>query len=125
MSANYRQKVISYCYDDEIKEFYKEWIVDFCDILNRTYLKYSKLIRYYSENIDNLLKTIDSTIEFNDTPQDLYEDTINYKTSVQTNKTEGDSLINRLNQLRYKLIDVYNEWLKEFNSLFIVSAYYD
>ena len=74
---------------------------------------------------DNLLKTIDSTVEFNDTPQDVYEDTVNYVTTVQTNKTEGDSLINRLTQLRYKLIDVYNEWLKEFKPLFIVGAYYD
>lgn len=122
---NYRQKIIAYVYEDEVQEYYKEWIVNFCNILNNTYTKYTKLIKYYNDNIDNLLKTIDSTVEFNDTPQDVYQDTVNYVTTVQTNKTEGDSLINRLTQLRYKLIDVYNEWLKEFKPLFIVGAYYD
>lgn len=122
---NYKQKVIAYIYDDEVEEYYKEWIVNFCNILNNTYIKYTKLIKYYTDNIDNLMKTIDSTIEFNDTPQDVYEDTVDYRTTVQTNKTEGDSLINRLNQLRYKLTDIYTEWLKEFKPLFIISAYYD
>lgn len=124
---NYRQKIVGYLNEDELEELYQMWISDLSTIITDTYTKYSKLIDYYQNNIDKLMDPLMSITELNDTPQEILDidDTESYVSTRQTTKTESQDRINRLNQLRYKLIDVYNEWSREFNKLFIVGAYYD
>lgn len=91
-----------------------------------SYGNYSKLIALYTSEESNLMDTIKSTSlsKYNDTPQDGgdYSETDNHvsnATKVES-ETQGDTVINRLDEIRKKIRNFYNDWYKEFEKLFMI-----
>lgn len=90
-------------------------------------LKYSKLVELYTAQAGNLLNQIksNSVSKFNDTPQAAASGGFtgdNYTSNITQNEsgTDGDSIINRLDEVRRKLNSIYEDWAKEFEA-FIIS----
>lgn len=96
-------------------------------ILVSTFNKYSKIIDYYEANYDKLLVKLSTTTTINDVPQIPDEDFTgnDYVSTIQKTETDSDSLINQLNNIRYKLVDIYNDWAAQFKNLFRVEGIFD
>lgn len=86
--------------------------------------KYVPLISMYTTNIENLLGQIKtfSVNRFNDTPQntttsDIDVEDMNHVSTVNRTEssTDGDTLINRLEEVRSKLRSIFAEWASDFD----------
>lgn len=100
-------------------------------IFDRTYDKYSELLKYYASAkthlMDKINSTTDTTSKFTDTPQEGDED---YDDPYLTNKTTGHSesniepntMIMRLSEISRNFDTVMARWCDEFDKLFIEEA---
>lgn len=86
---------------------------------------YPDLIKLYSDNKTNLMNQINSNVinKFNDTPQNVNDsfasdDYVTNITQISTG-TDGDSMINRLNDIRNKIENLYNTWCNGFERFII------
>lgn len=101
--------------DDKIKKFARH----FCNIIKSTFSEYSQLISFYDNNRANLLDKLSNTTttRFNDTPENGGEfEADSYTSNFTKITTESDpgSLISRLDEVRRKLVDIYDKWCNEF-----------
>lgn len=87
--------------------------------------RYRALIGIYTNELNDLLAKIetDSETRFNDTPQnfpvsDGYA-ADNYTTTITGTKvkTDGTSIMNRIDEVQQKLRDIYADWAFQFNKL--------
>lgn len=88
--------------------------------------RYEKLIGIYEDELDNLMKPMESNSEtrFNDTPQNavVNPDTYtadNYTTTITSTKASTDltSKMNRIDEVQRLLKNLYSDWAFEFNKL--------
>lgn len=88
--------------------------------------RYEKLIGIYEDELDNLMKPMESASEtrFNDTPQNavVSADTYaadNYTTTITNTKASTDltSKMNRIDEVQRLLKNLYSDWAFEFNKL--------
>lgn len=90
-----------------------------------TYENRKVLIDFYSAAESSLMDNIKSTSlsKYNDTPQDGgnfdTDDHTTNSTRIETS-TAGDTPINRLDEIRKKLRNIYEDWYREFVKLFII-----
>ena len=98
------------------------------NIIMNTYDKYAQVYKYYKDKENSLMSMIESestgAIRYNDTPQnggDFNNDahTTNYTGSKTVNKTEGDTPINRLVEIKNKLSSILFEWSNEFDRIML------
>lgn len=116
--------------DDEVNLAFKEWGYRFISLLNMTYEYYFPLLEFYRSAKDNLMDditaTTNSSVKFNDTPQnpnnsEVYEGD-NYLTNFT--KTHGTtsspmmSKIMRLKEIQDNYKNVLYDWVKQFEKLF-------
>lgn len=89
--------------------------------------RYRTLINIYNDKLNNLLAQVetDSETRFNDTPQNLPVDdgfaADNYTTTITSSKvkSDGTSVMNRIDEIQQKLRDVFADWAFEFNKLIL------
>lgn len=86
---------------------------------------YIPIIRFYNGKINDLMAEVKSTSlsKYNDTPQDGgdFVTDAHVTTATQTEtSTEGDTPINRLDEIRKKLRDIYFEWYRNFQKTFVI-----
>lgn len=116
--------------DDEVvtSELKKQAVFKIIRIIVNTYPKYSQLMKYYGDLEDNLMKQIGSTTKatgrFNDTPQnggDFSDDehTSNITISESEVGVDGDTPIERLTEIKGKLVSIMYDWSNEFDKIFI------
>lgn len=127
--SRFRKHYIYWSDKDTLDEDdYFEIVLKIANILINTYDKYAPLMKYYSEKRDSLMAMIQSetngAIRYNDTPQnggDFSNDahTTNYTGSRTVNKTEGDTPINRLVEIKNKLSSILFEWSNEFDRIML------
>lgn len=87
--------------------------------------RYRALIGIYNNELNDLMKQVetDSETRFNDTPQNLPVSdgyaADNYTTTITSSKvkSDGTSVINRIDEVQQKLRDVYADWAFQFNKL--------
>lgn len=112
----------------------KEFANNFYAKFKITKQYYETLINLYESQESHLMDQVESSIEtlnkYNDTPQnggdfDTDNHTTNSNKSTTTSKSDVDTIISRLTEVRRKLVDVYNLWAKEFDGLFISHLNYD
>lgn len=90
-----------------------------------TQQRYRALINIYSDELNNLMNQVetDSETRFNDTPQNLPVNdgyaADNYTTTITSSKvkSDGTSVINRIDEVQQKLRDIYADWAFQFNKL--------
>lgn len=90
-----------------------------------TQQRYRALINIYTNELNDLLRQVetDSETRFNDTPQNLPVSdgyaADNYTTTITSSKvkSDGTSVMNRIDEVQQKLRDVYADWAFEFNKL--------
>ena len=117
---------------EEQNEVYARWWkFDFIPLFVNTWDKYTKLINLYEAKKNNLLDQVKSSSRsvntFNDTPQssadsDLWTDMDHISTSgknQQEGATDSTTPIERLDEIRRKLEDIYSEWINELGRCFI------
>lgn len=112
-------------------EVFEEFVINLIMVFLSTYDRYKKILDSYAAKENELLGQISSIntnkTRFNDTPQDSDEtffDDDEHATNVQINeaesKTDGNTPMQRLEEIRSLYANVYAEWCNEFDSLFIV-----
>lgn len=88
--------------------------------------RYEKLIGIYEDELDNLMKPMESASEtrFNDTPQNAVVSpeafaADNYTTTITNTKASTDltSKMNRIDEVQRLLKNLYSDWAFEFNKL--------
>ena len=127
--SRYRKHYIYWCKKDELEEGdYFEISLKLANIIINTYDRYAPLYKNYKDRENSLMSMIQSetnaNIRYNDTPQnggDFTDDshTSNFTGSHTTNTTEGDTPINRLNEIKDKLVSILFEWSEEFDKIFL------
>lgn len=107
---------------------------DFYAIFDETHLYYEKVISIFEQKENDLLKQIESSAEnevkFNDTPQnggDFATDDhlTNISKTKTTSKVDGATAMERIDEIRRRFTDLYNDWANRFDRLFISSLNYD
>lgn len=93
----------------------------------RTWLELSKgryetLIELYKNNEESLMKRVESTVQFNDTPQTTTSglDEDEYATTYTKNSTDGATVMARLSEVRALWVNLYEEWMAEFRKKFVL-----
>lgn len=94
---------------------------------NSTAAYYSPLITLYAAEQDNLMKELTnrSVTLYNDTPQDGGDFTGDEHTTTATqvvSNVEHDTKINRLDEIRKKLVNLYAEWCSDFYKNFHITT---
>lgn len=108
-------------------EFYKN---ELAPLLINTWRKYAYLVQLYEEKIDTLADRVKSAsatrTNFNDTPQesttDVWDDPTHETTltkSLQETESDLNTPMERLNEIRNKIEDIYAAWVYEFDKIFI------
>ena len=127
--ARFRKHYLYWTKKDELEEedFY-EITLKLANILMNTYPKYSQLYKYYKDKENQLMDMISSEtsgdVGYNDTPQnggDFSDENhrTNYTETRQTNRTEGNTPIERLKEIKDKLSSILFEWSEEFDRIFL------
>lgn len=102
------------------KNFYTVW--------NRSHIYYEKLIELQAANeakfLDQIASSTESENRFNDTPDQSGDySTADYTSNITkakiTSKTDGDTVLGRLEEVRRRFTDFYRAWANEFKDLFI------
>ena len=121
-------------WDINQKDLTRQFWKDFYTIFDGTHAYYEKLISLFESKENNLLNTVSSSVEneikFNDTPQNAGDfDTDNHTTNVSksktTSQTDAGTVMERLDEIRRRYTDLYNDWADRFDRLFICSLNYD
>ena len=90
--------------------------------LNDSQFHYDKIISLFNSNSSDLMKQLESTVQFNDTPQTtntgLSGDT--YATNYTVNKADAGTVMQRLNEVRDSYTSLYIDWVHEFGKKFVV-----
>ena len=106
------------------REFWKNFYL----IWNRSHVYYEKLIELQEGNeakiMDQIASSTESENRFNDTPDQSGDySTADYTTNITkakvTSKTDGDTVLGRLEEVRRRFTDFYRAWANEFKDLFI------
>lgn len=111
-------------------EVFEDFITNLVNIFLSTYSRYKRIIASYQTKENSLLSQISSTntnrTRFNDTPQDseqTFFDDDYHATNVTLNEatanTDGNTPMQRLEEIRSLYANIYNEWCNEFDSLFM------
>ena len=88
----------------------------------------------YEQKENDLLNQIESSAEnevkFNDTPQNGGDFTTddhltNISKTKTTSKVDGATAMERIDEIRRRFTDLYNDWANRFDRLFISSLNYD
>lgn len=114
--------------NDEIKaDKIKIWSRQFCNKLQCSFDEHKTLIDYYEGQKTHLLDTLSSstTTRFNDTPQNGGDFTADsYTTNFTKTTVESDpgTVIQRLDEVKRKLTDIYEKWTDEFKPLFLMEV---
>ena len=117
-----------FIYRDEAEEFDPAVAVDVNGAiytwLMATKDNYSYLIETYENERENLLNQLKTTTRttMSDTPQEigLWEDDEYISTrSGVTTSTDAGTLISRLDEIRRKITNIYEEWANEFREFII------
>lgn len=111
--------------EDDLDEAKAELAQTIWSIYQDTQDRFRALINIYNDELNDLLKPVSTTSEtrFNDTPQNLpVSDSYaadNYTTTITSSKvkSDGTSVMNRIDEVQQKLRDVYADWAFEFNKL--------
>lgn len=117
---------------EEQNEVYLSWWKeDFIPLFVNTWDKYTKLIKLYKEKENDLLDQVKTSSRslntFSDTPQseadtDLWTD-MEHTSTAGKNQQEGatdfSTPIERLDEIRRKLEDIYADWVLELGRCFI------
>lgn len=120
--------------NDENKNLFEKFLYKLINKIAFTQDRYLTLIKFYTQNKNDLLKQISTTSSrvsrFNDTPQDegvftTDEYTTNLTQDTQTASTDKDSLIIRLAEIQNNFENLYKNWLEEFTNLFIEELNYE
>lgn len=120
--------------NDENKKLFENFLYKLINKIAFTQDRYLTLIKFYTQNKNDLLKQISTTSSrvsrFNDTPQDegvfsSDEHTTNLTEDNTTAITDKDSLIIRLAEIQNNFENLYKNWIEEFTSLFIEELNYE
>lgn len=127
--ARFKDHYCCHNYEEDLSSNDKQKVAEkFANIIIITYDKYASLLDYYNEAKNKLMDPISSESEsigrFNDTPQnggDFADDvhTTNITKAKTTNKIDGDTKINRLEEIENKLHSYLYKWSNEFDKMFI------
>lgn len=84
--------------------------------------KYETLLQLYRNHEQSLMKRVESTTQFNDTPQSTTSglDGDNYATTYTKNATDGATVMARLSEVRALWTNLYEEWVEEFRKKFVL-----
>lgn len=90
--------------------------------LNLSTVRYEKLIELFSAQEDNLMNQLESTVQFNDTPQTSASglDADTYATTYTKSKADAGTVLQRLNEVRNLWDNVYDDWVREFGRKFVI-----
>lgn len=107
--------------DDDVIRFIDKIVI----IYNETKDRYLQLLKYYDDANNKLMDKMEteSVQRYNDTPQNGgYFDDDGHTTSITTNTSKSDltPIIDRLTDIRNKMVDIKKEWADEFKGLFII-----
>lgn len=85
-------------------------------------VRYEKLIEVFSAQENNLMKQLESSVQFNDTPQTSASglDADNYATTYTKSKADAGTVLQRLNEVRNLWSNVYDAWVREFGRKFVI-----
>lgn len=85
-------------------------------------VRYEKLIEVFSAQENNLMKQLESSVQFNDTPQTSASglDADNYATTYTKSKADAGTVLQRLNEVRNLWDNVYDDWVREFGRKFVI-----
>lgn len=106
----------------------REFIVKLLNIFNMTTEKYSVLLGFYASKKADLMNKIQSTssgsAKFNDTPQNYGEFSdddhmTNITKTEGSSSTDGDTLMERLNEIQNKYRKILQDWSNEFEKIFV------
>lgn len=120
--------------NDENKKLFENFLYKLINKIAFTQDRYLTLIKFYTQNKNDLLKQISVTTRresrFNDTPQDegvfsSDEHTTNLTEDNTTSSADKDSLIIRLAEIQNNFENLYKNWLEEFANLFIEALNYE
>lgn len=120
--------------NDENKKLFENFLYKLINKIAFTQDRYLTLIKFYTQNKNDLLKQISTTSRresrFNDTPQDegvfsSDEHTTNLTEDNTTASTDKDSLIIRLAEIQNNFENLYKNWLEEFANIFIEELNYE
>lgn len=120
--------------NDENKKLFENFLYILINKIAFTQDRYLTLIKFYTQNKNDLLKQISTTStrvsRFNDTPQDegvfsSDEHTTNLTEDNTTASTDKDSLIIRLAEIQNNFENLYKNWLEEFTNIFIEELNYE
>lgn len=128
-----------YCYQKELDINESEdltsddkhnWLVKLVRIFTNTYDRYARLYAYYQASETLLMNQIEtsSVNRINDTPQDtgLFDDDEHTTTIAQNiSRSDFNTPIERLDEIRKKLHDIIFDWSEEFEMLFWVGDEYE
>ena len=111
----------------EMVEILKAWGRKFVVKVKETYDRYTTLVDYYDEKRDELLAQIRTSSEnrVNDTPQnggDYVADSYTSLYNKQDVASDRDTPMERIAQIDRDYRNLYKDWAKDFEGLFITSA---
>ena len=84
--------------------------------------KYETLIQLYKNHEQSLMKRVESTVQFNDTPQSTTQglDGDQYASTYTKNASDGATVIQRLAEIRALWENLYEDWVNEFRKKFVL-----
>lgn len=84
--------------------------------------RYETLIQLYRNHEQSLMKRVESTVQFNDTPQTTTSglDEDEYATTYTKNSTDGATVMARLSEVRALWVNLFEEWMEEFRKKFVL-----
>lgn len=106
----------------ELKSIVKEFMRKIRVWLDLSKGKYETLLQLYRNHEQSLMKRVESTTQFNDTPQSTTSglDGDNYATTYTKNATDGATVMARLSEVRALWTNLYEEWVEEFAKKFVL-----
>lgn len=108
--------------DDGMKYQMMQFVKKVKGWLDDSQFRYEKLISLYTNQQNNLLNKLESTVQFNDTPQTTSTglDDDDYATTYTKSSTDVTTIMSRLQEVRSYWSSLYNEWSNEFSKKFVL-----
>lgn len=108
-------------YADQLKQLQNQ-VFKIRGWLNTSSPKYEKLITLYAAQENNLMNQLESSVQFNDTPQTTATglDADTYATTYTKSKTDPSTVMQRLSEVRVLWDNMYKDWIAEFGKKFIM-----